>query len=644
MGSPELIVRRSGYPERPETAPGAVERLVGEIGYRLHTGFARGPRDFTLLTQAVQGYRARFAKGTLAPRVLEMRYQLRRGRLDARLLPEVLALAATAVETATGEFPDAQAIGAAQLLFEGRLVDLPDESRRRQAVACAAIVFAVCGVPAHVVCASDLLARHRAAALREILALPGFSVGCITQGMEPQAKREAYAADITCGSHREIAHDYLRDRLMLGNRQHGIRGLIDQLSGDAPPVDQLLMRGLQCAIVEDADLVMIDDARVPLVISAESDNTQERLLYEQAVELANALRADVDFQIEENEISLSAGGSGRLARLVQPLGGIWGGQQRRETLICEALTALHLLENGRDYQVQNGRIVLSEPGPDEAEDDPADLELRAKLLEVKEGLKLSGRRDILARLSVPRFFSRYSRLCGISSDASGLESEFWQMYRLKCERASPPAQKARPRVRAFSNQGAKRGAILAAVHEAVARGHAVVVAVRTPAFADEVVGLLAETGIDPQQLRGTGDTQEQAILAAVHTPGAVTVSLHPAERSIALACASPVHLVVGELHDARRHVERLLRAYDAADCELMVSLDEDMLSVQVKNYEHGLLTLASSKSGELPGGLAKGLYRLGQRRLERAHSHLRAETMSFDRYIGDLLAFTGVRD
>jgi preprotein translocase subunit SecA len=632
------------YPERPDPPAGA-DKLVAEIGYLLHKRFARGPRDFLLTREAVRSHQARFARGPLAPRVPELRYQVKQGGLRTAILPELLALAACAVESTTPSRLDTASLGAAFLMLEGRMVDLDSASRRREAVLCAVIALAVSGAPVHVICASDFHARHNTAFMREALALTGFSVDCVTQGMTPQAKRAAYAADVVCGGHREIAHDFLRDRLAMGARRQGrMRLMLDRMSGDAPAADKLVMRGMFYAVVDDADQVLIDDARVPLVISAEADQSQERHLFEQAMELARGLRDGPDFELNEEGAALTAAGSGRLARLVQSLGGIWSGQQRREELVLEAITALYVLVSGRDYNVENGRVSLLQSNPEETGEDPAALQLRKKLIETKEGVALSGRRDVLGRISAPRFFSHYSHLCGICADARGLESDLWDMYRLKTERAAPAVSRQPTPVRMFATKEAKERALLQAIGHVTARGEAVVVALRTPVYTGRIMALLADSGIQARMVRGVGDAQEQAVLAAVHSPGSVTVTLHPAERNISPAGTTRVHLIVAELHDARRHMDRLEIVYDASGCELLLSLDEDILRAQMNVVDFTMISPAIGASEELSAMAARYCYRLVQRRIERAHANLRAEVMSFDQHLGDLLAFSGSRD
>jgi preprotein translocase subunit SecA len=439
--------REGVYPERTQTRESFADRLIGSAGSYLHTFLARGPHAPSRLVDEVRQHVARFASGLLAPRVPDLRYQLRRRGLHAAVVPEVLAMYAAA----GGGLPAPEVLGAARAMLRRRVADLPDPVDQRQAAAFAAAAFALSGIPVHVIAASDASARRSAQAMQEPMAALGLSVGCVAAGLDLVARREAYRADVVCAAYREIGNDYLRDRLMLGGRRRRIHSALERIAGDAPPDERLWLRGLQCAVVEDADLVLIDDARVPLMISAESDHSQERLLYEQAIELARALEEETEFYSDEEGVKLTATGSGRLARLTQPLGNLWSAQHRREELICKALIALHYAKRDRDYQISGGRVAFPAPGPGQEGDvPPADATLQ-RLIEVKEGLKLAGKRDVLGRVSVPRFFQRYLSLCGVCADAGGLEGEFWTMYRLKAERAHPGAARSSARVFATGN-------------------------------------------------------------------------------------------------------------------------------------------------------------------------------------------------
>lgn len=625
------------YPEQAQVRDAFADRLIGSIGFRLHTLFARGPHDSSLLIAEVREHVARFASGLLAPRVPDLRYQLRRRGLHAAVLPEVLAMYAAAC----GDLPPPEVLGAARAMLRRRVAELPDPVQQRQAAAFAAAAFALAGMPVHVIAASDASARRSAQAMQGPMTALGLSVGCVAAGMELAAKREAYRADVVCAGYRDIGNDYLRDRMMLGAQRRPIHSALEHIAGDAPPADHLWLRGLQCAVMEDADLVLIDDARVPLTISAESDHTQERLLYEQAIELARALNEEADFFSDAEAVRMTATGSGRLARLTQPLGGVWGAQHRREELICKALTAIHYVRRDRDYHVAGGRVIFPAAGREQPGDvPPADATLQ-RLIEVKEGLELAGKRDVLARVSVPRFFQRYHFLCGVCADANGLEGEFWTMYGLKAERAVlpvPPQFSAR----IFANGEHMQHALERAASEAA--GQPLVIAFRTPAAAKQVMAALSERGLRFGLLRGADDEQERAALAALPTSGTLTLALSPAERSVALGGPPVVRLIVVEPPDSLRHLAHMRLAYAARDCDVWLSLEDDAVSSQLDLAGQAIAALTEEKKGELPSRRAMWLTQRIQRRIEQANVEMRRDVMMTDQYLGDLLAYSGSRD
>lgn len=625
------------YPERAVVREGFADRWIGSVGFHLHTFFARGPRNPSILVGQVQEHTERFFSGLLAPRVPDLRYQLRRRGLQGTVVPEVLAMYAAAC----GAPPPPDVLAAARAMLERRVAELPDPVHQRQAAAFAAAAFALAGMPVHVIAASDASARRSAQAMQGPMAALGLSVGCVAAGMELAARREAYRADVVCAGYREIGNDYLRDRMMLGAQRRPIHSALEHIAGDAPPADRLWLRGLQCAVVEDADVVLIDDARVPMTISAESDHSQERLLYEQAIELARALNEEADFFSDAEAVRMTATGSGRLARLTQPLGGVWGAQHRREELICEALTAIHYITRDRDYHVAGGRVVFPAPGPEQQGDvPPADATLQ-RLIEVKEGLKLTGKRDVLARVSVPRFFQRFLFLCGVCTDADGLEGEFWTMYRLKAERAALPM---RPQfsARIFANGEHMQHALERAAGEAA--GQPLVMAFRTPAAAKQVMAALSERGLRFGLLRGADDEQERAALAALPTSGTLTLALSPAERSVALDGPPIVRLIVVEPPDSLRHLAHMRLAYAARDCDVWLSLEDDAVSSKLDLAGQAVAALTEEKKGELPSRRAMWLTQRIQRRIEQANVEMRRDVMMTDQYLGDLLAYSGSRD
>jgi len=562
MGAPGARSDPGIYAERQATRPAGLDRLFGEIAFRVRLALRRDLRPRAALFGEVARHAAAFRKESdaapLAAQMPALRYRLRRDGLAGERLAESFGLACAALSEAI-EPP------AAVALVRGGIVDLVDARERWQALALAASAFALCGIPVHLFTASEARARAATEALRGPLGILGLQADCVTQDMDVAARRAAYAAPVVCGTLRVIAMDYLRDRMRLGRRRRPLQGRLERLAGGADEV-QLMLGGLRCALVEDADLTLIDDSRTPMLVSAEgaAASSPDRLLHEQALELAGALQAGADFSVAQGAAKLEPRGVQHLAQLSALLGGAWAAPQAREALVSSALTVLHVLERGSHYDVAQDAVQM-----DAAAGPPPQALLR--LLEVKEGLPFGGRREVLARLSVPSFFRRYLRLAGTCADARGLEREFWLHYGLRCDRAGWPLPPQVLPARVFVTSAARRTAIAAAAREQAAQGRAVLVALRGVKEAEALAGVLQEAGLKLVLMQGT------ASLAGLESPGTALLSLHPAQRSVARAASEvAVHLIVAELHESARHVAQIARAYAASSAEQFLALEDPL--------------------------------------------------------------------
>lgn len=620
------------YPEREAAREPALDRLLARLGFGLHAALGRRLPAGARLARDTAQHAERLRAASLAAQVAQLRYRLRRDGLSGARLAEPFGAYCAALPPQAPQ-PSADALAAAQALVSGRIVDLADPGARRQSLALAATAFVLCGVPVHVYCASDARARALAAGLAAPLGALGFEAACVAGGMGTEVRRAAYAAAVTCGTLRAIAFDYLRDRLRLGRRQRPLQGRLERMAGDAAESGRLMLSGLRCALVEDADLVLIDDARIPLVVSADVSSSADRLLFEQAVELARALSAGEDYDAPEGAPQLTGRGAQRLAQLSMLLGGAWSARQAREELVTGALAALHSMRRGRDYEVAQGTLQLAEAGPGE----PPMPEALRRMLEVKEGLAFAGRRETLTRLAVPAFFRRYLRLAGVCADARGLEPEFWSLYGLRCARAGTDWAAASAQVRVFASAAQRRAALVAGAQERAARGEAVLVAARDPREAEALARTLGAAVI-----RGTGDGAEQEALAALARPGGIAISLHPAQRGAIGAAGAPLHLIVADLHESARHVAQIGEAYGARSCTQFLALEDESVAAQLGAAQR--LGEAADAAGELPGEAARELAAGAQRGAERAAARERLEAAQREQSLDDLLAFSGRGD
>jgi preprotein translocase subunit SecA len=383
----------------------------------------------------------------------------------------------------------------------------------------------------------------------------------------------------------------------------------------------------------------------PLVIASDAGEPRERLVYEQALELARALSHDAEFTLDSAGARLTESGLQRIGRLAGALGGIWAAPQQRESLVALALAALHLRQRGVDYRVENGRVLMAERAGDAAETADTDDTLQ-RLLEVKEGCRLGVRPDVQARLSLPRFFRRYLHLAGACADARGAEGEFWALYGLKTTLVGAPAGPVLGLPRVFATAAAKRKAVVDRAAAMVLAGNSLLIAARTPAEAAELSGALAAAGIEAGILKGGGGAEEREPLDRLGSAAGVVLVLHPAGRELEQPSAgrTPVKVIAAELHDAHRHLARVCRAFAADSYELLVSLEDAGMAARLGATASWWARRHARADGELPKPQARWLAALAQRGAGRAAAVVRQEILLRDRHLDDLLAFSGSRE
>jgi preprotein translocase subunit SecA len=606
------------YPERRAAPPGAADRLLGGLGWGAHALFGRRLKGVRGLAGEVREAARGLQDTQPAERLPELRYRVRREGLGTRLLVECFAIH-FAARGAGAVLPD-EVPAAAAWIARGGIAVLEDPESRVQALALAALARVLLDQSVHVVARSEEGAQALAAALRPAFGSLGLEVACITPAMPAGERRRAYACPVVCAPLRELGLDYLRDRVNAGGRPGRLRGELERLSA-GQNAEPALLGGLHCALVHEADALMLDEVRGPLVIAREVEPVQERLMYEQAMELARSFTPEVDFTFGDEGVRLAEGAAGLLGRLVTPLGGVWAARERREQLVCLALEALHLLEQGVDYRVADGRVLMPDKLPEQDEEDAARDAVLQSLLEVKEGCRTSGRREVLARMSVPGFLSRYLHLGGACANARRLEREFWKLYRLKCAHARLATRNtATPvRSRVFVSRAAKHAALAEAAREAQSTGHLPLIAVRTPAEA--------------QALR--------AVLVDADQTDSLTW-IYPAQPR--LPEGRPARVLIGELHDAGRHVSLIMHSAQAASARQFLALDDERTASSLAPWLLATIRGAARGRKELPARAAALVAFFAQRGAERLQAAIRQDLVTREQQQRDLLAFSGEAD
>ena len=481
-------------------------------------------------------------------RLRELANELRARLVSASLLSHEtatsFALAREAARRHVGMrlFP-VQLLGGAAMM-SGALAEMETGEGKTLTALLPAITAALMSRPVHIITVNDYLARRDAEQLAPVYKALGLTVGLVEQGQLPPERQRAYASDVTYCTNKELVFDYLRDRLVLGPRRARARLFVDGLfkSRFADCHQPLLLRGLHFAIVDEADSVLIDEARVPLILSGtEEDAENTGSLYETALDIARHLTPDEEFHVLANEksIRLTASGESHIARLAAGLSGWWAIRRAREELVQHALAALHLYRRDVQYIVAGGKVQIVDEYTGRVMPDRSWESGIHQLIEAKEHCAITERHKTLAQITYQRFFRRYLHLCGMTGTAIEPAGELYGIYGLRVVRipTNRPLRRASSGTRVFSTEELKWDAVVKSVHAEVSAGRAVLVGTRSVEASEHISRLLEKSGLEPVVLNARQDRAEAEIVACAGQPGRVTVATNMAGRGTDIQAA-----------------------------------------------------------------------------------------------------------
>ena len=589
-----------------------------------------------------------------------------RGRLrhEGFILPHVGACFAIVREAASRTLGlrhfDTQLM-AGWALLQGRLIEMHTGEGKTVAATLAAAAVALAGYRMHVITVNGYLAERDAAEMAPLYAMLGISLGAVTHDTPRDERREIYTRSVVYCDNKELAFDYLRDRVAASRRGSRLHRALGKLHDAGPRGgSELTLSGLQFAIVDEADSVFIDEARTPLILSAGGGPANGDGRYERALEVARGLVAGRDYLADpaERRILLTADGSAAIAAFggghAQSPNGALGSARAHEEMVTQALTALALYHRDIHYVVTEGKIQIVDESTGRVMADRSWERGLHQLIEVKEGCEPTERRETLARLTYQRLFRRYVCLSGMSGTGLEVAREVRATYGLEVVRIPlhRPSQRRYARVEVHQSRAAKWDAVARVVEQlALQEGRPVLIGTRSVGASEEISAVLHARGIDHALLNAKQDGDEAATIASAGQAGRVTVATNMAGRGTDIRLPSSVaelgglHVILTEYHDSRR-VDRQLfgrcaRQGNPGSCQAIVSLeDEVFLAFAPRATEAVRRWLA--RSGRVPDVLTQGLRWLAQESAERRGAALRAQTMEADKRMEQTLAFSGV--
>lgn len=437
----------------------------------------------------------------------------RSGEPLGALRTPLFGLAREASRRVLGERPFDEQIVAALAIDDGHVVEMQTgEGKTLAAVMPAALnAFADRGV--HVLTFNDYLARRDAEWMGPVYRLLGLAAAHIQQGMQPGERRAAYQADVTYVTVQEAGFDHLRDLLAMN-------------------AADLVHRPFHFALVDEADSLMIDEARVPLVIAGSDQREDSRAPH--LAELVALLSPGVHFDTDEygRDVELTDAGTEHVERVLGR-GGLHAAGNM--TLLTELNCALHarvLLRRDVDYIVRNGRIEIVDEFTGRVVADRHWPDGLQAALEAKEGLERRPDGRILGSMTLQRFLRGYPRLSGMTGTARDGAGELHQLYGVQVV-VIPPH---RPVVRVdrpdvvFSHRDAKDRAVVDEIQRAHAAGRPVLVGTATVTESERLAERLKSAGVPCEVLNAKNDAEEAPIVARAGALGAVTISTKSIRR------------------------------------------------------------------------------------------------------------------
>ena len=641
-------------PERPERRESWADRLEAAVtawpvAVRARFGDPRVTRLVARVNE-LEDRHHNMDESALKASAGVLRARLRRDGFCVAAVAEAFALVREAGRRTLGlRHYDVQLAGGYAML-NGMVAEMDTGEGKTLTATLAATTAALAGIPVHVVTVNDYLAQRDTQNMGPLYRALGLTVGTIVHGLQPPQRKAAYDCDITYTSNKEIAFDYLRDRIALGIRPSSIAIKLRRVQGKQQG-EGIVMRGLHFAIVDEADSVLVDEARTPLIISRETLPGQEQHWAETALDLVKQLQIDQDYKIlrAERRVELTRAGRDRLAGLGDELGGIWRSSVRREEAARQALTALNLFERGDHYLVQDGKVQIVDEYTGRIMADRSWSEGLHQLIEVKEDCVVTGRKVPVARITYQRFFRRYQRLAGMTGTAREVSRELWAVYRLAVTRipSNLPTQRRRLPTRILTSTELKWHAIAERAAELRATGHPVLIGTRSVSASEVLSELLSAAGLDHEVLNAAQDKREAEIIAQAGRSGQITVATNMAGRGVDIPVDQSVldrdglHVILSERHDARR-IDRQLagrcgRHGEPGIIQAFLSLEDPLLDLM-----HPLVVRwIGSLHRRFRDPAALFVFRWSQRRAERAHSAARRALLKQDQKLGVLLAFSG---
>ncbi len=616
-------------PGRPRIAAGL--RLPGISTARI-SKWISALQEISSLEERVRG----LSYEELRKESLSLRYRAMSGESLRRLVPEGFALVREAGRRALNmRHFDVQIVGGVAL-FDGCITEMQTGEGKTLTATLPLYIHALAGRGAHLATVNDYLAERDAEWMRPIYELLGVSVGVVLTNSSPDDRRKAYASDITYGTAKEFGFDFLRDRLLLRAQGRIKSDFLGEGSSErwSSQGDEPVQRTMHFALVDEADSILIDEARTPLIIGSLGDESREVVIatFRWAAKHADKYEKEEHFTIDEDTRKIELTGKGR--SLVRSL------PREDEVRLVSLVDLYEFTERAikvhrdfhldRQYVVHDGEIVIVDEFTGRLAEGRKWRDGIHQAIEAKEQIDVSVPTGQAARITVQDLFQRYRHIAGMTGTASTSAPELTKIYKtpVVLVPTNRPPRRQRLPDQVYGTMEQKFKAIVEEVKQMHEQGRPILIGTRSIDKSLILCEMLKQDGIETEVLNANEVAREAEIVAQAGKLRRVTVATNMAGRGTDVKLAHGIadlggmHVICTELHDAARIDRQLIgrcgRQGDPGSYRQYLSLDDDILRTGLGMKRADQLTeLGQSKPG--PFHSMAGLFRKAQRRVERKH-------------------------
>lgn len=625
--------------------------------FRLHSLFAfqperRAARRYAAALRHARSVGARYRDASdqrLREHVGALRDAARSGSTGPLHSAEAVALVSESVRRCHGlEAYDCQLI-AGLILAEGRLAEMATGEGKTFVALLPAFCFALHGLGSHVATVNAYLTSRDFQFARPAFERLGLTVGLLPDKQDPGKKRAAYACDVTYGVGTEFGFDYLRDQLAIraaGGRETRFH---EVLLGSAGAKPRLVQRGHAFAVIDEADSVLIDEARSPLIISAGGKQPSSApQVYLLADDVAAQLTEGTHFlrDAQTHRYSLTRDGEQRALELLtddvmSKLRRLWS------HYIESALQARLQLRRDVQYVIRDGEVVIVDEFTGRLCPDRSWRGGLHQAVEAFARVGITEENGSEATITRPCYFRLYRRICGMTGTALEAASELSASYRLETEVVprNRPCRRTLFPDRVFATRQAKLVAVAREIAARHQRGQPVLVGTRTIENSETLCELLTPLGLPFRLLNAKQDAEEAHIVEQAGVPGTITIATNMAGRGAHIPVPAEslklggLHVIGVERHESaridRQLTGRAARQGQPGSAQFFLSIEDDLLVLHAPAIAARIRRISPNGEGELPASTAAHFRRV-QRRAERADRDQRRQLARYDEWLDEL--------